>query len=99
MLMVDGVEMVDVKEAAQLTRRTPETIRRWVWSGRLDHLKRGNRLLVSRAEVTALTQPAARTDDVRRPSLATWASTAKARRSGTRGTSAADLVWDDRAGR
>lgn len=101
MMVLDGVEMVDVREAAQLTRRTPETVRRWVWSGRLTATKQGNRLLVSRADVTALAGPAADggSGDPGRLSLADWASKVRKGRVGSPGSSAADLVWDDRAGR
>ena len=92
--------MIGVREAARLTRRTPETVRRWVWSGRLKATKQGNRLFFSRAEVAALAgttgDPAA---GAKRLTLAEWASRAAADRAGSPGATAADLVWDDRAGR
>jgi excisionase family DNA binding protein len=100
MILVDGVEMLGVQEAASLARRTPETVRRWVWSGRLKATKQGNRLFVSRTEVAALagaaTDPGDATD---RPTLAEWASRVTVGRAGSAGVTAADLVWDDRAGR
>jgi excisionase family DNA binding protein len=103
MRSIDGVEMLDVREAADLARRTPETIRRWVWGGRLEATKEGNRLLVRRSDITALATPgehAPETPDgsaAERLSLGEWASRVR-RREGTVAT-AADLVWDDRAGR
>lgn len=101
MITIDGVEMVGVREAARLTRRTPETVRRWVWSGRLKATKQGNRLFVSRAAVAALAGPMSDSSDTAagQSTLAAWASRVRADRTGTRGASAADLVWDDRAGR
>ena len=38
-------DFVDVRQAAALIGRHPETIRRWVWSGRIAARRRGNRLL------------------------------------------------------
>lgn len=46
-------DLLDVRAAAALVDRHPETIRRWVWSGRLAASKRGNRLLVDRDELRA----------------------------------------------
>ncbi|HVB13998.1 MAG TPA: helix-turn-helix domain-containing protein [Candidatus Dormibacteraeota bacterium] len=89
--------LVDVREAARLTGRSPETVRRWVWAGRLVASRQGHRLLVSRLEVVALGAAGAGA-----LSLADWA--AQARKSltgfepGARG-SAADLVLRDRASR
>jgi excisionase family DNA binding protein len=100
MVMIDQVEMIGVREAARLTRRTPETVRRWVWSGRLQATKQGNRLYVSRTAVAALVGTNGESPErVRRPTLSEWASRATTSRAGTPGASAADLVWDDRAGR
>ena len=45
---------VDVLEAASLTGRSAETIRRWVWSGRLKADKRGNKILIGRSDLEAL---------------------------------------------
>jgi excisionase family DNA binding protein len=33
---------IPVREAARRVRRSPETVRRWIWSGRLPATKRGN---------------------------------------------------------
>jgi excisionase family DNA binding protein len=40
--LVTAVEEITVREAAQRTGRSPETIRRWIWSGRLPAVKHGN---------------------------------------------------------
>ncbi len=84
---------MDVKAAARLAGRTAETIRRWVWSGRLSAQKRGNRLVMARRDVEALA------GGERRPlSLAEWARLAEAAMRGRRGPrkSAADLVLAER---
>lgn len=99
MLMIDGVEMVDVQEAAKLVRRTPETIRRWVWSGRVAATKRGNKLLIKRADVLAASgDRAAR--EAALLSLPQWAAAvARVNPCGRGGRSASDLVLEDRAER
>jgi hypothetical protein len=101
MVVIDGVEMVDVREAARLARRTPETVRRWVWTGRLTATKQGNRLFVARADVTNVATPAGLSDaaGIQVLSLAQWAARARKDRVGSPGVTAADLVWDDRARR
>src|SRR5216684_5778644 len=85
---------LDVKAAARLAGRTPETIRRWVWSGRLRAHKRGNRLVMARRDVEAL----ARGGERQPLSLSAWARLAEAAMRGRRGPrkSAADLVIEER---
>jgi hypothetical protein len=85
---------LDVKAAARLAGRTTETIRRWVWSGRLPARKRGNRLVVARKDVEALAGEAG----PRPLSLAEWVRLAEGAMRGRRGPheSAADLVLDER---
>ena len=85
--------MLSVRDAADEVGRTPETIRRWVWSGRLPASKRGNRLTVARDDLERVAGRASRSD------LAAWADQVAAQRA--RGTqakarSAADLVLADR---
>jgi excisionase family DNA binding protein len=41
-----AVEQVTVQEAARRVHRSPETIRRWIWSGKLPAAKRGNKYYV-----------------------------------------------------
>lgn len=101
MYSVDGVEMLSVEEAARLARRTPETIRRWVWSGRLPARRAGRRLLVDRREVEQLVG-AATSSSSERLSLEQWQQRVlEERRQGRLGepsgdVSAADLVTADR---
>jgi excisionase family DNA binding protein len=91
MMVVDGVEVLPVREAAAYAGRTAETVRRWVWSGRLPARRHGNRLLVARRDLDALLQaPAAEA-----LSLREWA----AQLPQGSGRSAADLVLADRADR
>lgn len=91
-------EMLDVRRAAALLGRHPETIRRWVWSGRVPARRQGNRLLIARADVEAA---AGRTKP--RVDLSDWAERARAARSGTGASSdrsgAADLVLENRTAR
>ena len=89
--------MLDVRRAAALAGRHPETVRRWVWSGRIGARREGGRLLVARGDVEALAGAG------RTLSLAAWAEQARNARKGagadgSRAT-AADLVIEDRAGR
>jgi excisionase family DNA binding protein len=96
--MVDREEMLDVRAAAALAGRHPETIRRWVWSGRLPARRVGNRLLVARGDVEALAGAPERA-----ASLAAWAERARVvrRARGAKGSqrTAADLVLRDRTER
>jgi Helix-turn-helix domain len=83
-----------VKAAARLAGRTAETIRRWVWSGRLRARKRGNRLFIARRDVEAL----ARDGQGKQLSLSEWAKLAEAALRSRPGPheSAADLVIEER---
>jgi hypothetical protein len=87
-------DLIDVGRAAVLVGRHPETVRRWVWSGRLSAQRRGRRLLVARGEVQAVAGP----DSV--PSLREWADRVRASRGSTAAArssrSAAELVIEDR---
>lgn len=89
MMMVDGVEVLAVREAAEYAGRTAETVRRWIWSGRLVARRDGHRLLVARPDLDALLRATSH-DPL---SLRDWAATLP---SGT-GPTAADLVAADRA--
>ena len=97
----DGVVvLVTVREAAELAGRTPETIRRWVWSGRLAAQRDGGRLLVERAEVQRIARGAPGDGSPEPISLSAWAAEVRATRGvGEAGASAADLVLADRADR
>jgi hypothetical protein len=83
---------LDIRAAARLTGRSTETVRRWVWAGRLRARKRGTRLFVLRGDVEAITGSRSRP-----LSLTEWRATADTvlSRSAT-GRSASDLVLADR---
>ena len=85
---------VTIQAAAKLADRSAETLRRWVWSGRLNARKSGKRLLVSRSDVEALARPG----DVAKLSLRDWADLAERvlKRPARGGRSASDLILADR---
>lgn len=95
----DPAELLDIRRAASRIGCHPETVRRWVWSGRLAARRDGRRLLVARADVDALAAARGRTPD----SLAAWSrraiSALQSAGAGGSGASAADLVIGDRAHR
>src|SRR5207302_9613547 len=84
---------LDIRAAARRTGRSTETVRRWVWSGRLRARKLGKRLFVLRSDVEAL----AGSQKTKPLSLTEWRVSANKilRRSAT-GRSASDLVLADR---
>ena len=94
--------MLDVRETAGLARRTPETVRRWIWAGRLNARRHGGKLLVARRDVEDLVRGTSPTTPL---TLAEWAETVDGqRRAGALGdagtaATAADLVLDDRSRR
>jgi excisionase family DNA binding protein len=92
MMVVDGVEMLDVREAAAVVGRTPETLRRWIWAGKLAARKHGNRLLVARDDLDALMASAKRGP----VTLAQWMKLVDDRVPSGKSPSAADLVLADR---
>jgi excisionase family DNA binding protein len=42
-------ELISVKEAAQKCGRNTETVRRWIWSGKLNAEKLGNQLFIKKS--------------------------------------------------
>ena len=86
-------EELTILAAAALIRRSPETVRRWVWTGRLKARRIGKQLLVPRRDVEALAGVGPRTLTLRE-----WGKLADAalRRPRGGGRSAADLVLLDR---
>ena len=96
MIVIDGVEMVSVQDAARMAGRSPETIRRWVWSGRVHAIKQGNKLLLRRSDLPDVDAdgPEPGTVDLR-----SWAEMVLGRSSGKAGATAVDLILDDRADR
>lgn len=53
-------ELLTVKEAARAAKRNPETIRRWIWSGKLPSQKFGTQHFIKAADLKALARPQAR---------------------------------------
>ncbi|MCW2783720.1 MAG: hypothetical protein JWP74_237 [Marmoricola sp.] len=95
MHVVDGVEMVDVLEAARIASRSPETIRRWVWSGRVQAVKYGTKLLIPRSAIT----PAQPVEHGSGLTLAQWAAEISTRAAGKKpspGLTAAELLLAER---
>lgn len=41
-------ELISVKEAAKESRRNMETVRRWIWAGKLPAQKLGNQLFIKK---------------------------------------------------
>jgi excisionase family DNA binding protein len=94
-----------VREAARRTHRSEETIRRWIWSGRLPARKAGNsyRIDVVHLDQVAVSYEPGHTDpDAGRASLGGWLDELDRWKDGlatTAGTSAAGLVIEDRHAR
>jgi excisionase family DNA binding protein len=53
-------DLMTVREVARACHRSEETVRRWIWSGKLQARKLGNQLFARRSDVEALSQPAVR---------------------------------------
>jgi excisionase family DNA binding protein len=49
--------LLTVREAAQRCRRNPETIRRWIWDGKLPARKLGNQLFIRAEDLERLIAP------------------------------------------
>jgi excisionase family DNA binding protein len=102
--MVAAQELT-VRQAARRAGRSEETIRRWIWSGRLPAVKRGTsyRIDVVRLEQVVIeldegsAQPATTSVSWEEwlAAVAKWKAGVKA----TPGASAADLVIEDRRAR
>lgn len=89
--------LLDINEAARVARRSPETVRRWVWSGKLSAQRRGRRLMIVQEDLVALM--AKQGPDTALITLADWADSARcalASSGGPAHSSAADLVLTDR---
>lgn len=90
-----------MREAALRVGRTPETVRRWIWSGRLSARKRGNVLYIAERDLAGIAAPAETYPPSDRPTLASWLAEVDAWRAASPGDgrSAADLVLADRVER
>jgi helix-turn-helix protein len=87
-------DLIDVLEAARLAGRSAETIRRWIWAGRLPTQRQGRRHVMRKDDILALSGMADRP-----ATLAAWTSMVRSAAegaSGASGQSAADLVLEDR---
>ncbi len=49
-------ELISVRQAAKECGRNPETVRRWIWNGKLTAEKLGNQLFVKRSVLDAFTR-------------------------------------------
>jgi len=96
--VVVNSDELTINAAAALVERSPETVRRWVWSGRLKARKSGRHLLLPRAEVEALRASA---PSNKRLTLPEWGALAERvlNRRGEGGRSASDLVLEERSRR
>jgi excisionase family DNA binding protein len=97
---------ITVREAAQRAQRSEETIRRWIWSGRLPAHKRENSYRIDIADLDRLAVVYDPADDGhaagRSESLGAWLDDLdhwKQGLSGAARASAADLVIEDRHAR
>jgi len=54
--MSDAPEFVTLAQASSLIATPSETLRRWIWQGRLKGYKPGRGLLLRRADVLALVE-------------------------------------------
>jgi len=92
---VKAQDELTINDAAALVHRSPETVRRWVWSGRLKARKAGRHLLVSRQDVEGL---GAAAPFQSRMTLREWGELAQRvlNRPDTGGRSASDLVLEGR---
>ena len=103
-----AVHEITVREAAVRVGRSPETIRRWIWSGRLPATKRGNTYYVDvmRLERVVIEMNATGWHtSPGRPDLASWLAEVDQWRSTlavadtARNATASDLVIEDRHAR
>jgi excisionase family DNA binding protein len=102
-------EEITVQEAAQRTSRSPETIRRWIWSGRLPAVKRGNTYYVDVVQLEGVAVEMGTTwhhagkDAKSGGDLATWLDEVDRWQAGlparASGQTASDLVIEDRRAR
>jgi len=51
MVVTDGEKLIGVREAAIECGRNMETVRRWIWSGKLPAEKLGNQLFIKRNDL------------------------------------------------
>lgn len=54
-MVVKSDDLITVREAARIVGRTTETVRRWIWEGKLPAQKLGNQLFMRRGDLVLLT--------------------------------------------
>jgi excisionase family DNA binding protein len=103
---VTAVQEITVQEAARRTHRSPETIRRWIWSGRLPATKRGNTYYVDIVQLEGVAVEMGATahhvEDVSPGDLGAWLEEVRRWKSGLPAavrSTASDLVIEDRHAR
>jgi excisionase family DNA binding protein len=100
-----AAQEVTVREAARMAGRSEETIRRWIWSGRLPAVKKGTSYridVVHLQEVIVETQPDPRHQGSASNSMLEWLdAVAEWKRSvkTTPGASASEMLIEDRHAR
>jgi excisionase family DNA binding protein len=96
---------ITVREAARRTHRSEETIRRWIWSGRLPACKRGNSYRIDIAHLDGIAiafDPGDAEPVTSDGGLGAWLDDVDRWKDAlhvTTGASAADLVIEDRHAR
>lgn len=58
-MVIELEDFITIREAARECHRSAETVRRWVWDGKLHAEKLGNQLFVRRADLDRLRQRSA----------------------------------------
>lgn len=55
--MSDQDDLMTVRDVARVCNRSEETVRRWIWSGKLRARKLGNQMFVERGDLEAMRAP------------------------------------------
>jgi len=55
--MSDQDDLMTVRDVARVCNRSEETVRRWIWSGKLRARKLGNQMFVARKDLEAMRAP------------------------------------------
>jgi len=105
---VTAAQEITVREAAVRVRRSTETVRRWIWSGRLPAVKHGNTYYVDvmQLDLVAVELGTAEWREPAPAALGAWLAEVDDWRSGlgragegNRAATASDLVIEDRHAR
>jgi len=100
-----SAQEISVREAAQRAQRSEETVRRWIWSGRLPARKRGNSYRIDIAHldrIAVVYDPPDAGPAAADGGLGAWLDDLDRWKEGLRvtaGATAADLVIEDRHAR